>query len=104
MFSVTDDVVQEWLAGAQKIVTNYRDKQFPTLSLPELSLEEGPRYIRVVRTDGPQRGAHCFIDRTTGDILKAASWKAPAKHARGNLGDEKKGLGSMGPYGTAYLR
>jgi hypothetical protein len=26
-----------------------------------------------------------FIDLTNGDILKADGWKAPAKHARGNI-------------------
>jgi len=41
---------------------------------------------------------------TNGDIRKPASWKAPAKHARGNITDEKEGMGWMGPYGPAYLK
>jgi hypothetical protein len=40
---------------------------------------------------------------TYGDILKAASWKAPAKHARGNVFDGNWGIGSVGVYGPAYL-
>ena len=28
---------------------------------------------------------HSFVEVETGDIFKAASWKAPAKHARGNI-------------------
>ena len=28
---------------------------------------------------------HCFIDRQTGEVYKAASWKAPAKHVRFDL-------------------
>jgi hypothetical protein len=39
-----------------------------------------------------------------GDVLKAASWRAPAKHARGNIFDEYDGLRNMNEYGPAYLR
>ena len=28
---------------------------------------------------------HCFIDKQTGEVYKAASWKAPAKHVRFDL-------------------
>jgi hypothetical protein len=55
--------------------------------------------VRIVREDS----AHCFVDIATGDVLKAASWKAPAKHARGNIFDESNGLKWMGPFGPAYL-
>jgi len=53
----------------------------------------GQKYVRIyftTHTDkdtGKRRGAsaHAFVDIATGDLLKAASWKAPAKGARGNL-------------------
>lgn len=61
----------------------------------------GKKYIRVVENGG---SAFLFVDRTTGDVLKPASWKAPAKHARGNIFDQTKGLGQIGMYGPAYLR
>ena len=48
--------------------------------------------------------AWAFIDRSTGDVLKPATYKAPAKHARGNIFDPQNGMSSMGPYGPAYLR
>lgn len=67
------------------------------------TLEYGPRYVRVVRAD-PQRSVHCFVERSTGNVLKAAGWKAPAKHARGNIYDAQNGLGSMNAFGPAYLR
>ena len=57
----------------------------------KLSVDTGGRkYIRIVRTsDGGrgQRGVYCFVERSTGNVLKAASWKAPAKHARGTILD-----------------
>lgn len=48
--------------------------------------------------------AYAFIDKKTGDIYKPATWKAPAKHARGNIYAEDGGLKCAGPYGIAYLR
>jgi hypothetical protein len=66
-------------------------------------VEYGRKYARVfVERTGGSRSVYCFVDRTTGDVLKAASWKAPAKHARGNIfaADPLKGVGQ---YGAAYL-
>lgn len=67
-----------------------------------LSVECGTRYVRVVKTIAgtSQRSVYCFVDRTNGDVLKAASWKAPAKHARGNIFREAH----ITPYGAAYMR
>lgn len=45
---------------------------------------------------------HCFVDRETGDVLKAESWTRPAKGARGNIFDAQNGLGRMDEYGPAY--
>ena len=87
---------------AQKTIDEYYGSSFPALTCPKLSIEEGKRYIRLVKFDGVSRSAYCFVDMTNGDILKAASWKAPAKHARGNIynlvGNEVDSHGAM------YLR
>jgi len=68
--------------------------------------QPGRRYIRIVkRQHGQEHGsAWAFIDTTNGDVLKPASYKAPAKHARGNIFNNDNGLGCMGKYGVAYLR
>lgn len=56
--------------------------------------EEGQRYSRSV---------YCFIDRATGNILKAAGFNAPAKGVRGNIrGDWWQT--ALTPHGAAYLR
>ena len=95
-----------FVTGYQRIHTEYMRKQFPKLTPNTISTTSGKRYLRVVRSDSltAGRSVHCFVDLTNGDVLKAASWKAPAKHARGNIFDEHNGLGSMGEYGPAYLR
>lgn len=64
----------------------------------------GHRYVRVVRRSaGVGADVWGFIDKVSGDILKAASWSAPAKHARGNIYNENP-LQGCTPYGPHYLR
>lgn len=69
-----------------------------------LSVHEGGRYLKVVITTGPQVSVFAFVDKNNGDVLKPASFKAPARHARGNILDQHNGMGSMTSYGPAYLR
>ena len=79
-------------------------ENYPNLTAPVFMTETGRRYVRVVRveTSGCGRSAHCFVDRTNGNVLKAAGWKAPAKHARGNVFTGDFGLTTRGS--VAYLR
>lgn len=74
---------------------------------PTLSIDpRGRRYARIVRTDGNKgsRSVHCFVDRTNGNVLKAAGWKGPAKHARGNIFNADGGSSGVSQYGGTYLR
>ncbi len=73
---------------------------------PQLSAEMGRRYVRIVKTlyrDPTNRSVFCFVDTTTGNVLKAAGWKAPAKHARGNIYADDNGAGAVSAYGARYL-
>ena len=73
---------------------------------PELVVEVGNKFIRlwsgngcwgfISRVDGNLKGAPI----KKGDLLKCASWKSPAKHARGNIID---GTAKYGVYGPDYL-
>lgn len=85
--------------GCEAIYTEYCDRNEFTLR-DEFSYTVGRRYVKVIYN----HSVHSFIDMNNGDVLKPASFKAPAKHARGNLFDEKNGLAGMGPHGPAYLR
>jgi hypothetical protein len=102
-----------WLAGANKVLEDHRQANFSKLPKEILVASEGGRYIKVSRVsenvDPVTRrpivnSAYGFIDRTNGDVLMAASWRAPAKHARGNIFSNDNGLPCVGPYGIAYLR
>jgi hypothetical protein len=70
---------------------------------PTIELETGRKYFKLVAVHPGQRSVHSFVDRVTGDVLKAASWRGPAKGARYNLVTGLDGLlASIDPYG-GYL-
>ncbi len=51
------------------------------------SVTFGRKYAKIMSRDfnGSSSYVWGFVNMVTGDLLKAASWKAPAKHARGNI-------------------
>ena len=68
-----------------------------TANLDRFRYYEGKKYLKVVReTFDEFQGrnkwrdttVHAFVDRETGEVYKPASWKAPAKHVRFNLGND----------------
>lgn len=61
----------------------------------------GKKYIRVCRTLGTQVIVYCFVDKTNGNIYKAASYTSIAKHIRGNIESPKD---CCEIYGIKYLR
>lgn len=76
----------------------------------DVIFNEGNRYFKILyRTQWAsgdaeiQEHIHCFVDKDNGDILKAATWRAPAKHARGNIFNENC-LKNISSYGAPYLR
>ena len=49
----------------------------------------GQKYCRIVMKDrGGARSVHAFYDLRTGEVYKAATWSAPAKHVRFSLLDD----------------
>ena len=52
----------------------------------KFSIVTGRKYHKIVQTccDGSQ-SVHAFVDKNTGELYKAASWKAPAKDVRFDL-------------------
>jgi hypothetical protein len=96
-----NEAFQKFIEGAQaKVDAEYKDS--PNLN-PRLEYDDGKKFVRVKKVD-VQTSAFAFIDKTNGNVLKPAGWKAPAKGARGNLFDDKNGLGRMTAYGPEYNR
>ena len=87
-----DEAMDNLLVKIQENYTNWskgnmRDKL-------DLSLKPGRKFIKVVegtrvwgfvaKVDGLHKG----VPMLKGDILKAATWRAPAKHSRGSIFDK----------------
>jgi hypothetical protein len=89
-----------WMGSVTGRSELYMKAHFAILPLPKFTVRDGSRYIRVFRDNS----AYAFIDKTNGDVLMPASYKAPAKHPRGNIFNADNGLDCTGPYGIAYLK
>ena len=52
-------------------------------------VETGRKYYKIVHvqttTNDVHTSVHCFVDKKTGDVYKAAGWAAPAKGVRFNI-------------------
>jgi hypothetical protein len=78
----------------------YYEGKFTHVGTPEVTVELGRKYARVVVGDS----VHTFVNKENGDILKAASFRAPAKNGvRGSIFAEDFGMSCVGPYGALYI-
>ena len=98
--------LQDFLDGVNVHLRAYYAESFPSLAPSQLEIDDkvGSKYIRVWSNSRGSRSAYCFIDYQ-GRIYKPATWKAPAKHARGSIFDPNFSWGrGLGPHGATYLR
>ena len=52
-------------------------------------IESGRKYHKLImETNGNSRSVHAFVDKNSGAVYKAASWKSPAKGVRYYLLDD----------------
>lgn len=88
-----------------------KDSQFKSLFEANYISE---KWCRIVKQYTGSQSVYAFIALQTystktlgtvqvGDIHRPASWKIPAKHARGNVFQEDFN-NCAGPYGVIYLR
>jgi hypothetical protein len=99
-------IVKNFLEKVNAERKEYYEKADMPNQYQELTVEIGNKFIRlwqgtgcwgfISRVDGDLKGSPI----KKGDLLKAATWKAPAKHARGNIID---GSARYGVYGPEYL-
>ncbi len=107
------EALEDFRAYAEGVKrTHFADSGY-TFAVPTLEITKGgKKYIKLIAgendpvTGEPRPGGsvHSFVEVATGDIFKAASMKAPAKHARGNIyrGNGAEALTDVG--GIRYLR
>jgi hypothetical protein len=89
------------------MIRKHYAEHYPSLAAPVITVSWGRRYAKMITThtgrSGGQQSAYGFVDMTNGSILKAASWKQPAKHARGNIFGHDKGMNCCNIHGIRYL-
>ena len=116
MLTVDSPEFVSWFTAAQAIVDEYRNQHFPTLPRVILSVKPGQKMVKVI--SAWENKSHCsvwgfvaMVDNTTkslgivkaGDVMKAASFNVPAKHARGNILDSTNGTSRLTAHGPSYL-
>jgi hypothetical protein len=101
---VTNEELVAFVEKVQAMVLAAHAAKGYTFPADVLSIDDGAKkYARIVKSSPGSRSVYCFVDLATGDILKAASWKAPAKHARGNIRGTNA-LAGLTEHGAAYMR
>ena len=101
------DRLAAYVAVVQGVVDAHFKACYPNLTAPRFTIDpKGRKFVRIVRSDDSgSRSVHSFVERATGNVLKAAGWKAPAKHSRGNIWAPDTGRGAIDSTGfTVYLR
>ena len=60
-----------------------------TANLMKFRIQEGRKYYKIIQVEFDSRlqkyrdgSVHSFVDKNTGEVYMAASWKSPAKHVR----------------------
>jgi hypothetical protein len=99
-----NDALVAYVEAVQEKVNEHFARNLTRLVPDLIQVAGGRKYVKIVqKSDGGQgqTSVHSFVNTENGDILKAASWKTPAKHARGNI-FEKINLSDRGS--VPYLR
>ena len=75
------EMVLDW---TKELVTRLQkdyDRQYTSGSY-KFEIQTGRKYHKIVAKN---QGVHAFVNKTTGEVYKPASYKAPAKHVRYDL-------------------
>ncbi len=106
---VTTERLNQFIANLNEMYRqHYAEKGYNPPS-PVFTYQTGSKNIKIVENSViGGRSVYCFIEKDTGNILKAASWKAPAKGARGSIWNDDCDVGVNKPcnvYGSGlYAR
>ena len=106
MDTTTSAALTAFVAAAQSIIDAHFAAHLKNLTADKLTVEPGRKYAKIVRSysTGGGRSVFCFVDMTNGNVLKAETWKKPAKHARGNIFTPDNGASAVTEYGAHYMR
>ena len=93
--SLEEDFVNESIRRCEFFADNNSDSEYYSERLEKLKsgedcyefvIESGRKYHKIIMvTEQGNRSVHAFVDKKTGELYKAASFKAPAKGVRFDL-------------------
>ncbi|AOV57312.1 hypothetical protein N330309_057 [Synechococcus phage S-CAM1] len=91
--ALEQDFVKDSLRRANFFLQNdptYREQRIQDINegkdMYKFTIESGRKYHKIVmETNGGSRSVHCFVNMKTGELHKAASFKAPVKEPRFDL-------------------
>jgi len=99
--------LDDFVGEIETLVHNHYKNNFPSLTLPEIGVDNGSKYWRIWTTSGSSKSVFGFVRKDDGAILKAATWKAPQTKTktavRGYLTDEDR-INTCTAYGIVYAR
>ena len=79
--TIVREKCKEWLDGLKANRSGAAEK----LDL-EFTVKPGQKYDKIIYSyEKGGASVHAFVDKNTGDIYKAKSWKSPAKGIRFNI-------------------
>ena len=77
------EMVLDW---TKELVTRLEEdykRKYPNSTDPvRFEVDSGRKYLKINQING---GVHAFVNKTTGEVFKPASWKSPAAHVRYDL-------------------
>ena len=77
--SVTE-LVEKWCCQLIQALQFDYDSQYPNQHNYRFKLTTGRKYHKIENDNGC--AVHCFVNKTTGEVYKPASYKSPAKGVR----------------------
>jgi hypothetical protein len=111
-----ESALESFVAEVNDLIQQYWDeKGYTHARAPVVRINgNGRSYTKLVKEDDGGHGSksvYCFVRKSenaskgslVGDILKAASWSAPAKHARGNIFNENR-MDAVTQFGAVYMQ
>ena len=93
-----DSAMNRLVENIHKDYNNWSNGRNTTLvgDRTDITIKPGRKFIKIIRDNSvwgfvaKDDGMHKGVPMKMGDVLKAASWNAPAKHTRGNIFDNKQ--------------
>lgn len=106
-----DDAIETFREKMEARQQYHFDTTYPDMKWKsKIILKKGSKFMKLfdnstLSKNGTSGGIKAFVNLNNGQIYKPASYKIPAKHARGNVFADDNGVSSMDERGSIrYLK